>query len=241
MAYGIFADFYDVFNEDADYDVLEAEIINAFHTYGIEDGIVVDLGCGTGELTLRLARDGYDMIGVDASEEMLSILREKEAELELSGVLLLHQDLQTLDLYGTVRAAVSTFDTFNHIGPYDVFERALCRASLFLEPQGVFVFDMNTPYKHRSVLADNTFTIESDDAVCVWKNKPTDEGTEISIEITSEGECVRECFPEYSYSLEQIRQACAQAHLRIDLVCDGETFEPLKPDSQRFFFVCVKE
>lgn len=145
MAYGIFADFYDFFNEDADYDVLSEQVLAALREHGVSDGIVIDLGCGTGELTLRLAQAGYDMIGVDASEEMLSVLQEKEFELGMSGVLLLHQELQTLDLYGTVRAAVSTFDTFNHIGPVDEFERALCRASLFLEPGGVFVFDMNTP------------------------------------------------------------------------------------------------
>lgn len=241
MAYGIFADFYDFFNEDADYDVLSEQVLAALREHGVSDGIVIDLGCGTGELTLRLAQAGYDMIGVDASEEMLSVLQEKEFELGMSGVLLLHQELQTLDLYGTVRAAVSTFDTFNHIGPVDEFERALCRASLFLEPGGVFVFDMNTPYKHRCILADNTFTLDADDAVCVWKNHTTEEGTRISIEITSDGETADEGFFEYSYTQEQIEQACRAAHLRIERVCDGETFGELNPESQRFFFVCIKE
>ena len=77
------------------------------------------------------------MIGVDLSPEMLSVLREKAWETGQEGLLLLCQDIAELDLYGTVRAAVSTFDTFNHIGPAEKFRRALCRAALFVEPGGL--------------------------------------------------------------------------------------------------------
>ena len=90
------------------------------------------------------------MIGIDRSEEMLSVLREKADELGLTGkLLLLQQDLLELDLYGTIRAAVSTFDTFSHIGPQDRFEQAIRNAAYFMEKGGVFVFDLNTPYKHQ--------------------------------------------------------------------------------------------
>lgn len=239
--YGVFADFYDLFNEDADYDALAGHIADAFRAHGVTDGIVADLGCGTGELTLRLAQMGYDMIGVDASEEMLSILREKEAELDMTGVLLLHQDLRALDLYGTVRSVVSSFDTFNHIGPLAELEKAVCRASLFLEPGGVFAFDMNTPYKHQNVLADNTFTIEADDAACVWRNETDAQGTKISIEITCGGERAEESFFEYSYTRREIEDICRAAKLRVETVCDGETFGPLRAESERYLFVCVKE
>lgn len=241
MAYGVFADFYDLFNEDADYDALADHLVGVFRAHEIEDGIVADLGCGTGELTLRLAQAGYDMIGVDASEEMLSILREKEAELGMTGVLLLHQDLRKLDLYGTVRCAVSSFDTFNHIGPLEELREAVCRAALFLEPGGVFAFDMNTPYKHQNVLADNTFTLEADDALCVWKNATDERGTQISVEITCGGERAGESFFEYSYTRQEIESVCRAAGLRIETVCDGETFGALRAESERFLFVCVKE
>ena len=129
MAYEAFAGVYDAFNEDADYDSLFRYVCGVLRAHGVEDGIVADLGCGTGELTLRLAAAGYDMIGVDLSPEMLSVLREKAWETGQEGLLLLCQDIAELDLYGTVRAAVSTFDTFNHIGPAEKFRRALCRTA----------------------------------------------------------------------------------------------------------------
>ena len=145
MAYNEFAYFYDEFNEDADYQALFQAVKEQLHSHGIQDGIVVDLGCGTGDLTLMLSQAGYDMIGVDLSEEMLAVLREKAAELEIPDLLLLNQNLLDLDLFGTIRSAVSTFDTFDHIGPLPMFETAIEKAAFFMEMDGVFLFAVNTP------------------------------------------------------------------------------------------------
>ncbi len=147
MAYQEFAYFYDEFNGAADYDALFAYVTGELKAHGIQDGIVADFGCGTGELTLMLAQAGYDMIGIDVSEEMLSVLRDKADALglPLTNPMLLCQDLLQLDLYGTIRAAVSTFDTYNHIGPLENFEKAIAKAAFFMEKDGVFVFDLNTP------------------------------------------------------------------------------------------------
>ena len=158
MAYNEFAYFYDEFNGEADYDALYSHIHSQLEAHGIRDGILADLGCGTGELTLMLTQAGYDMIGIDQSEEMLCVVRDKAEQLGLSGgLLLLRQDLLKLDLYGTIRAAVSTFDTFNHIPDLDT---AIANAGFFMEKGGVFLFDMNTPYKHQNVLGENEFTFE---------------------------------------------------------------------------------
>lgn len=147
MAYQEFAYFYDEFNGAADYDALFAYVTGELKAHGIQDGIVADFGCGTGELTLMLAQAGYDMIGIDVSEEMLSVLRDKADALglPLTNPMLLCQDLLQLDLYGTIRAAVSTFDTYNHIGPLENFEKAIAKAAFFMEKDGVFVFDLNHP------------------------------------------------------------------------------------------------
>ena len=129
MAYNEFAYFYDEFNGEADYDALYAHIHAKLQAHGIHDGILADLGCGTGELTLMLTQAGYDMIGIDQSEEMLCVVRDKAEQLGLSGrLLLLRQDLLKLDLYGTIRGAVSTFDTFNHIPDLDT---AIANAGFF--------------------------------------------------------------------------------------------------------------
>ena len=204
MAYNEFAYFYDEFNGEADYDALYAHIHAKLKEHGIHDGILADLGCGTGELTLMLTQAGYDMIGIDQSEEMLCVVRDKAEQLGLSGrLLLLRQDLLKLDLYGTIRGAVSTFDTFNHIPDLDT---AIANAGFFMEKGGVFLFDMNTPYKHRNVLGDNAFTFEEEDAACVWRNHydAANRRVEITVDIDyhETGEHFHEQFYEYTYDLD---------------------------------------
>lgn len=243
MAYNEFAYFYDEFNGEADYDALYRAVKERFDAHGIRDGIVADLGCGTGELTLMLTQAGYDMIGVDQSEEMLCVVRDKAEQLGIaSGLLLLQQDILRLDLYGTIRAAVSTFDTFNHIPDLDSTIR---NAAFFMEEGGLLVFDMNTPYKHREILADNAFTIEGEDAVCVWQNRYEEDKARVQITIDihyeDTDEDFHEEFYEYTYPQEQIEALLVKHGFVLESVCDGEDFGPLRPDSQRYLFCAQKQ
>ena len=242
MAYNEFAYFYDELNGAADYDALYLYVKGQLEQNGIRDGIVVDLGCGTGELTLMLTQAGYDMIGVDQSEEMLAVLREKADELEISErLLLLRQDILNLDLYGTIRGAVSTFDTFNHLPSLDA---AIANAAFFMEKGGVLLFDMNTPYKHQNVLGNNTFTFEGEEAGCVWRNQIEDGGKRVRISLDIDdrenGESFHEEFCEYTYELAEIRAALERHGFTLESVCDGETFGPLTETSERYFFCAVK-
>lgn len=243
MAYNEFAYFYDEFNGAADYEALYTHIKAELDAHGIAGGIVADLGCGTGELTLMLAQAGYDMIGIDRSEEMLCVLRDKAEQLGLSGrLLLLRQDLLSLDLYGTIRAAVSTFDTFNHIADLD---KAIANAAFFMEKGGVLLFDMNTPYKHKYVLAGNVFTFEEADAACVWRNRyiESEKRVEISIEIDYKetNEHFSEQFYEYTYELGEVRAALERHGFKLESLCDGESFGALTDTSERWFFCAVKQ
>lgn len=242
MAYNEFAYFYDEFNGEADYEALYARIKAQLDAHGITGGILADLGCGTGELTLMLAQAGYDMIGIDQSEEMLCVVRDKAEQLGLSGgLLLLQQDLCALDLYGTIRGAVSTFDTLNHIPDLD---KAIANAAFFMEKGGVFLFDMNTPYKHQAVLGENVFTFEEEDARCVWRNHYDPDARRVTITVDIDyqetGEHFHEEFFEYTYTLEEIKAALEKNGFTLESVCDGESFGPLTEESERYFFCAVK-
>ena len=242
MAYNEFAYFYDEFNGEADYEALYAQVKARLDAHGISSGILADLGCGTGELTLMLAQAGYDMIGIDQSEEMLCVVRDKAEQLGLSGgLLLLQQDLCALDLYGTIRGAVSTFDTLNHIAHLD---KAIANATFFMEKGGVFLFDMNTPYKHQAVLGENVFTFEEEDARCVWRNHYDPDARRVTITVDIDyqetGEHFHEEFFEYTYTLEEIKAALEKNGFTLESVCDGESFGPLTEESERYFFCAVK-
>lgn len=242
--YHDFSYFYDEFNGAADYDALYREIRSRFAAHGLPGRIVADLGCGTGELSLRLAREGYDMISVDASEEMLSILSEKLQEEGEQGVLLLRQDLTKLDLYGTIHGAICTFDTLNHVGPISEMEQVIAKVGLFMEKDGLFLFDVNSPYKHRKILANETFTIEDEDAVCVWSNHLEEEKRrtriEIDIRYREDPEHYRESFYEYYCEPQELETACQRHGFRVLEILDGEHFAPPKEDCQRFLFVAEK-
>ena len=246
MAYNEFAYFYDEFNGAADYDALYEYVVGELRGHHIADGIVADLGCGTGELTLMRSQAGYDMIGIDRSEEMLSVLREKADELGLTGrLLLLKQDLLELDLYGTIRAAVSTFAPSSHIGPEENFEKAIRKAAYFMEKGGVFIFDLNTPYKHQHILAGQTFDIEAEDADCHWSNRYDEAARRVDITIDIDyhetGEHFREQFSEYSYALETVRALLEKYGFAVAKIADGEDFGPVRGDSPRWIITAIKQ
>ncbi|MDO5601477.1 MAG: class I SAM-dependent methyltransferase [Oscillospiraceae bacterium] len=246
MAYRDFAFFYDVLNEDADYERLSREICRRLKNKGVENGILVDLGCGTGELTLRLSDAGYDMVGVDLSSEMLSIASEKQGERSSKKpALFLRQDITQLDLYGTVRGMISTFDTLNHLAAADL-ETAFSKIALFMEKDAVFIFDMNTPYKHLHILKNHLYILkaENDGLLCRWKNTldKAARKTTMDIQIERDGFAapIKEKFCEYYYYLEHIQTLCGRYGLDICAVEDGETFGPLRRNSQRMLITAVK-
>ncbi len=244
MAYEEFAYWYDDLNQAADFDGLVQQLHAQLCLQGITSGIIADLGCGTGEVTLRLAKLGYDMIAIDRSPDMLSILREKAEEENAQNILLLNQDLTQLDLYGTIHGAVSTFDTFNHLAKNDLVT-ALEKVHLFMEPGGILLFDANTSYKHTHVLANNTFEFSDpeDDFFCQWENKylPQQQATEIKITARQGQEILfQENFLEYEYTMEDWQEMLSSAGFIIAAVQDGESFSPLTPTSQRYLFTARK-
>ena len=170
--YRLLAKYYDVWNADLDYFAWADGIEGALHLApcGRVESIL-DLGCGSGRMTLELARRGYDMIGVDGSPEMLSVARDSAERAGLDGrCLWLLQDLTDFELYGTVEAVISCLDTVNHLTSYADLRRMLSLVHNYLVPGGLFLFDLNSREKFENSYADRVYTFEDEDAFCIWQN-----------------------------------------------------------------------
>ena len=168
-AYTIFAEVYDTFMDNVPYEEWAEYLAELLQEYDIEDGLVLDLGCGTGSLTEILATKGYDMIGADGSAEMLEIAMEKKAQ---SGhdILYLLQDMREFELYGTVRAVVSVCDCVNYITDEKELEQVFRLVNNYLDPEGIFIFDFNTEYKYKEILGEQTIAEDREDCSFIWDN-----------------------------------------------------------------------
>lgn len=241
MSYENFSAWYDPLTDNVDYDSC-AQRINALlqkHKPGCK--LIVDLACGTGSLSVRLSKLGYDVIGVDRSAEMLSVAMSKGDP----SILWLCQSMQQLDLYGTIDAVVCTLDSVNHITDEKELEKAFSRVSLFLEPDGVFIFDANTPYKHHEVLASNVFVFDTDDVYCVWQNETQGDTTQITLDFFEQEDGVyyrtAESFCERAYSDAQLERMLDSCGMKIIEKYDGYSENAPEATSERTVFVAVKK
>ncbi len=171
MIYDLLAPFYDKINEDIDYSLWASFIEKAVEQYGTRaPELWLDLGCGTGKMTLELARRGRDMTGIDYSPEMLNIARETALNEGLTDILWLCQDIRDFELYGTVDVCISCLDTINHLVTPKDLDKCFYLVHNYLAPDGLFIFDINGKYKFESIYADNSYVMEEDGAMCIWQN-----------------------------------------------------------------------
>lgn len=246
--YGIFSDFYDSLTANISYDEMWNYYRSLLESCGVCDGILLDLACGTGSLSIPMSKSGYDVIAVDSSVEMLSRAREKMWEDEdVKDILFLCQDMRELDLYGTVKATVCALDSLNHLDSIDDVEKVIQKVALFTECGGVFAFDVNTLYKHRNVLSDNTFVYDTEDVYCVWQNELSDDNCTVKINLDffepADGcyERFEESFSEKAYEIEKIIGLLQKYNFKVKSIFDGYTMNDLLPDSERAVFLAVKE
>ena len=162
-SYESFARVYDLFMDNIPYEEWCAYLTGLLREYNIEDGLVLELGCGTGNATRILSSAGYDMIAVDNSPDMLEIAMEKKAE-DDQDILYLLQDMRDFELYGTVRAVVSICDSMNYITEKEDLLEVFRLVNNYLDPGGIFLFDLNTPYKYREILGEQTIAEDREDA-----------------------------------------------------------------------------
>lgn len=246
-SYGEFAYFYDGLTDNVDYEKRCDYIRDLLAENGIGEGILLDLACGTGTVSLILSRMGFDVIGVDASEDMLSVAQEKKMETG-EDVIFLCQRMEEFDLFGTIKAAVSTLDSINHVTDEETVREIFRRVSLFMEDEGIFIFDVNTPYKHKNILGNNTFIYDTDEVYCVWQNS-TDESllTQISLDIFEKDEDDDETYYRYSeefseraYELADIKKWLEEFKFEVTAVYEELSRKPVAEDTQRAVFVAKK-
>ena len=241
-AYTSFAQVYDLFMDNVPYEEWAAYVRGILTEYGIGSGLVLDLGCGTGSLTECLARAGYDMIGVDSSEDMLEIAMDKRGRSGLD-ILYLLQDMREFELYGTVRAVVSICDSMNYILDYADLVQVFRLVNNYLDPGGIFIFDLNTEYKYEALMGSRTFAEDREDGSFIWYNEysPEDHINEYDLTLfVREGKLFRrfqETHYQRAYSPAEVRRAAAEAGMEFEACWDAFSRDPVKPDSERMYMV----
>lgn len=247
-SYTGFAKVYDLFMEDVPYKEWSRWIAEMLRVHGIEDGLVLDLACGTGVMTELLAEAGYDMIGIDQSEEMLERALDRK---EQSGhdILYLCQDMREFELYGTVRAIVSVCDSMNYVLEEEAFLDILTAAAEnYLDYGGLFLFDLNTEYKYQMLLGEQTIAENREEGSFIWENSYDEEEKineyELTLFIREDSGYYRkyeEVHYQRAYPLDTVKELVARSGLKLLQVCDAYTGEPVREDSERICVVCRRE
>lgn len=267
-AYTGFAAVYETFMDNVPYEEWAEYLTGLLKEYGIKDGLIAELGCGTGTMTRLLAKAGYDMIGIDLSEEMLDIARYDHPEAE-EDILYLHQDMREFELFGTVAAVVSLCDSMNYITSEEDLLKVFRLVNNYLDPGGYFIFDMNTIYKYETVIGDRVIAENREDCSLIWENYYDKEARINQYDITiyskvefeeedyTEGgsddvdeaygdetplyERLEETHIQKAYPVERVIELLQEAGLEFVAVYGVGTKEMPKPEEERVYFIAKEK
>ena len=243
-AYTSFAAVYDTFMDNIPYEEWGVYLKSLLKEYDVKNGLVLDLGCGTGTMTEILAEDGYDMIGIDNSEDMLEMAMEKKVE---SGhdILYLLQDMREFELYGTVNAVVSICDSVNYITEEEELVEVFRLVNNYLDPKGIFIFDFNTEYKYREILGDCTIAENREECSFIWDNYYYEEEKineyELSLFIQEEDSELYRKYEEThfqkAYTYETMRRLIEESGLEFVTAYDAFTHVKPTEKSERIYMI----
>lgn len=237
--YNNFARVYDRWMKNIPYSRWSKKIIEILHTYNINDGIVLDLGCGSGRITRLLADAGYDMIGVDSSEEML--MQAKQKSKKYPDILYLCQDMREFELYGTVKAVVCCCDTLNYLTDINELTEVFKLVNNYLDPDGIFIFDIKSPtwYEEADGLVDARHEARGDFYCETYLD-----GDEFEYHVTmfeKNKENLYEKFEEYHYqklfTKMDIENSLIEAKLELIEVIDDYKNKKATDNSYRLCFI----
>lgn len=238
-SYSVLSRAYDAFMEEIPYDAWEEHIRSVLKEEGISRGIVLDLACGSGLMTERLALAGYDMIGVDSSVDMLQEAMRKREEKGLD-ILYLCQDMTELDLYGTVAAAVSVCDSMNYLTSREDFVQTVSLVNLFLEAEAPFLFDMKTRHFYEETLKDGIFGDETEECALLWSTHFDSETQILRYEVSvfeeeEDGRYRRsdELHEQRAYSSREVEEMLLEGGLQDIRFYDGESYAELRTEEER--------
>lgn len=248
MSYDVFSLYYDKLTENVDYSKRAIYFDKLIKKYCKSEGnVLLDLACGTGSMSEEMAKLNYDVLGVDYSYGMLNQAMQKKIENNLS-IQYICQDIRNLDLYGTVDVVICTLDSLNHLESLDEVQTVFSSVFENLEDGGVFVFDMNTPYKHKNVLGNQIYIYDTETVYCVWENQFESENNTVHIRLDffekqEDGSYLRsdEVITERAYSQNQVKDALGKAGFSVKGCYNADTENPLNPESERMVFVVIKE
>lgn len=259
-SYQDFAYVYDEFMDETPYDEWCERIDALIKKYGVskpvrnvgdalesEKNLVVDLGCGTGTLTEMLYEKGYDMIGIDNSDSMLSVAMEKKS-VSGSDVLYLCQDMRELELYSTVGTVISVCDSVNYILDEEELLEVFLRVNNYLYPGGVFIFDFNTDYKYREVIGDTVIAENRDNCSFIWENYYDSNDAineyDVTVFVKEEGELFRrftETHLQKGYTVDSITSLLERAGMQVLVIKDADTDGEVTAESQRVYVVAKEQ
>lgn len=212
-----------------------------------ERDLVVDLGCGTGTLTSMLRKRGYDMIGVDLSEEMLSVAMEKGQQAE-EKILYLQQDMRELELFSTVGTVISVCDSINYILEEEELLEVFNRVNNYLYPGGIFIFDFNTVYKYAQVIGDTTIAENREDCSFIWENYyyPEEEINEyeLTVFVQEDGDRFRKFTENHyqrGYTARQMADLVERSGMKVLLVKDSDTDGSVTEETERVYIVAKEQ
>lgn len=244
-SYSRFAQYYDLLTVNIDYKARAKYFDKIVDKFGGKKGVLLDLGCGTGSLTECFSKLGYDCLGIDISQEMLTVALDKKIDNDLP-IQYLHQDMRKLKLFGGLDVTVCALDALNHLSSLDDILKTFKGVSEFTNPDGLFIFDMNTIYKHKNILSDNTFVYDMDEVYCVWQNTYKTKKNEVLIELDffeKRGDVYcryEESFSEYAYKTEEIDRLLIESGFKIEAHYDYDTFNEPDKKSEKIIFVARK-